>query len=88
MIDQRIFICECNSYSHQAFFWWDNEDLQLYVTIHLITHKNFFKRLFHGLKYAFGYKSNFGDWDEFLFKSEDEKKLRDYLEISKNSAKA
>ena len=80
MIEQKIFICECHSYCHQAIFLWDDEGKSLYVTIHLITHRNFFKRLWQGLKYAFGYKSNFGDWDEFLFKPEDEKRLRDYLE--------
>ena len=80
MTEQKIFICECHSYTHQAIFWWDDEDKQFYVTIHLTTHKNFFKRILQGLKYAFGYTSNFGEWDEFLFKPEDEKKLRDYLE--------
>jgi hypothetical protein len=80
MIEQKIFICKCHSYTHQAIFWWDEEYKELYVTIHLTTHENFFKRLWQGLKYAFGYTSNFGEWDEFLFKQEDEKKLRDYLE--------
>jgi hypothetical protein len=75
----KIFICDCNSFNHQAIFWLDIDDKQLYVTIHLTTHRNFFKRLWHGLKYAFGYKSNYGAWDEFLFKPEDEKKLLDYL---------
>lgn len=80
MTEQKIFICECHSYTHQAIFWWDEDVKQFYVTIHLITHKNFFKRLYQALKYVFNYKSNFGEWDEFLFKPEDEKKLREYLE--------
>ena len=74
-----IFICDCYSFKHQATFWLDEDDKQLYVTIHLTTHRNFFKRLWYGLKYAFGYTSNFGAWDEFLFRPEDEKKLLDYL---------
>ena len=80
MKEQKIFICECHSYYHQAIFWYDEEEKLLYVTIHLITHRNFFKRLWHATKYVFGFKSNFGEWDEFTFKPEDEKKLRDYLE--------
>ena len=80
MIEQKIFICECHSYAHQAIFWWNEEEKSLYVTIHLTTHRNFFKRLWKGLKYAFGYTSNFGEWDEFIFRPEDKKKLRTYLE--------
>jgi hypothetical protein len=76
---QKIFICECYSYCHQAIFWYDEEYKSLYVTIHLITHRNFFKRIWTAIQYIFGYKSNVGDWDEFIFKPEDEKKLRSYL---------
>jgi len=79
MVEQRIFICACHSYTHQAIFWWDEEEKNLYVTIHLTTHKNFFRRFWVGLKYAFGYTSNFGEWDEFVFNERDEKKLRKYL---------
>lgn len=80
---QKIFICECHSYCHQAIFWYDEEEKSLYVTIHLITHRNFFKRIWTAMQYIFGYKSNVGDWDEFLFKPEDEKKLRSYLDSLK-----
>ena len=81
--DQKIFICECHSYCHQAIFWYDEEEELLYVTIHLITHKNIFKRLWVAIKYVLGYTSNFGDWDEFIFKPEDEEKLRIYLNLEK-----
>lgn len=81
--DQKIFICECHSYCHQAIFWYDEEEESLYVTIHLTTHRNIFKRLWVAIKYVFGYKSNFGEWDEFLFKPEDEEKLRVYLKLDK-----
>ena len=55
------------------------EDNELYVYIHLTTHRNFFQRFMYGLKYAFGYKSKFGAWDEFIFSKEDESVLLDYL---------
>lgn len=79
MENQEIFICECNSYCHQTMFWYDTEDKQLNLTIHLTTHRNFFKRLWFAIKYVFGYKSNYGDWDTFLFKPLDEAKLLAYL---------
>lgn len=79
MDSQKIFICECNSYCHQTIFWYDKEDKQLHFTTHLITYRNFFKRLWVAIRYVFGYKSNYGDWDTFLFKPLDEAKLLAYL---------
>ena len=78
--DPKIFLCECNSYEHQAIFWLDDDYKQLYVAIHLTTHKSFLKRLWIGLKYTFGFKSRYGNWDNFLFSLENEKALREYLE--------
>jgi hypothetical protein len=36
------------------------------VQVHLVTYRDFFKRFWLGLKYAFGYKSKYGDWDEIV----------------------
>lgn len=79
MDNQKIFICECGSYCHQTIFWYDKTDKQLNFTTHLITYRNFFKRLWVAIRYVFGYKSNYGDWDTFLFKPLDEAKLLAYL---------
>ncbi len=71
-MEEEIIICACHSFEHQAIFWYDSTDhfKDFYVYIHLITYKNFFKRLWYGLKYAFGYKSRFGAWDQFIFDEE------------------
>ena len=66
MEESMIFICECHSYDHQAIFSKDEENKQLFVSIHLNTNRNFFKRIWYAMKYVFGYKSKFGDWDEFF----------------------
>ena len=78
-MERKFFICECHSLEHQIIFWYDSEDKTLYCDPHLVTHRNFFKRLWVGLKYAFGYKSRYGSWDETMFKPEDLKRLKDYL---------
>lgn len=82
-MEPEIFlICAYGSFEHQAIFWKEKEPddkYQLYVYIHLKTYRNFFKRLLFGLRYAFGYKSRFGAWDEFIFSPEAEQKLLDYL---------
>ena len=74
----EIFICECHSLEHQAKFFYDGEDNRLYVYVHLARH-GFWKRLVAGIKYIFGYSSRFGEWDQFIFKEEDEGKLREFL---------
>lgn len=79
MEELQIHICDCNSFEHMAIFWYDEEEKTLHVHTHLITYKGFWKRLWVGLKYAFGYKSRYGEWDDFLFKPEDLAKLREFL---------
>jgi len=74
-----LFICSCSSLEHQMFFWYEEENKLLYTEVHLNTWHNFFKRLWYGLKYAFGYKCRFGAWDEFFFGKEEEKKLKKFL---------
>jgi len=79
-MERQIMICECNSLEHQVTFWYDEEDDLLYNEIHLTTYRNFFKRLWCGLKYTFGYRSRYGAWDSTMFKPEDLVKLRKHLE--------
>jgi hypothetical protein len=78
-MERKIFVCECHSLEHQVTFWYDEEEDSLFTEVHLITHKNFFKRVLVGIKYMFGYKSRFGQWDEFMFKPEDVIKLKEYV---------
>lgn len=82
MKERLTFICECHSLEHQVSFWYDEEDDTLYCEPHLSTGRNFWKRLWFGIKYAFGYKSRYGAFDEMIFKEEDLDKLYNYL--SKN----
>ena len=79
-MDERVVvICDCGSLEHQLVFWYDVEDDKLFCEPHLVTHRSFLKRLWRGMKYAFGYKSRFGDWDSTVFTKEDQRKLRMFL---------
>jgi len=78
-MERQIMVCECHSLEHQVTFWYDEEDSLLYNEINLTTHRNFFKRLWYGLKYAFGYNSRYGAWDSTIFKPEDLLKLNKHL---------
>lgn len=85
---ELLLICSCDSLEHQMFFWYDKEDgSELYTEVHLTTWHNFFKRLWYGLKYAFGYKSRFGAWDEFIFSKKEQEKLYNFLNNKKYGKK-
>ena len=71
----NILICECNSTEHQIVIDYNKENKIAYCYIHLITHKSFLKRLWVGLRYAFGYKCKYGNWDEFILNKKHVKQL-------------
>lgn len=83
-IQRDILVCECHSLEHQIAIWYDKDDNQLYAEVHLTTSRNFWERLKAGIKYAFGYRSRFGDWDEFMFKNEDLPKLKEHINKVQN----
>lgn len=76
----EIFICSCGSFEHQLIFWYDEDENDIHVYHHIITYRNFFKRLWVGLKYAFGYKSRYGEFDSFIFQPEDLDRLNTFLQ--------
>lgn len=77
--NRETFICECGSLEHQITVYYDDEERSLYFYPHLITYDNFFKRLWVGLKYAFGYKSRYGAWDEVIMDPNNQEKLKRFL---------
>lgn len=70
-----IIICECFTPEHQIIFFYDEESNELTARIHLKTYKNVFKRLYTAIRYVFGYKSRFGEWDNFIVNPNDAEKL-------------
>ena len=82
--DKLHIICECESPEHQLIFIHDNEDDLLYLETHLINYNGFFKRLWIGIKYAFGYKCKYGNFDTVLISPRDRQLLLNYLRKVKN----
>ena len=73
-------VCACSSNEHVVRFalckdpeWWD-----LYMSVHLAK-KGFWHRLWHGIKYIFGYSCLYGDFDELHITLEDAKAMRELL---------
>lgn len=74
-MESEILLCECHSTDHQIIMNHDKEDNIVYCHIHLSS-RPFFKRVWFGLKYIFGYKCRYGHWDEFIFKIKDADKMQ------------
>jgi len=78
----ELFICACHSTDHQLIFlpFEDKEHgNEVFVHVHLVS-QPFWKRLRHGIKYIFGHKSRFGDFDEMILNKDHAKQL---LEMSR-----
>lgn len=73
--------CSCDSDEHQInfrFFANSLDDNFIYCTISLKPEKNIFKRMWNAIKYIFGYKSKFGDFEEIIL---DENKIYEIKNI-------
>ena len=71
MDNEILLLCDCSSCEHQLIVSWDNSDKEVCVQVHLANFDGFWKRLWHGLKYAFVHKSRYGAFDEVILRKED-----------------
>lgn len=62
------------------FCYFEDEPTTIYVLTYLAQHRGFFKRCWVALKYIFGYRSKYGDWEESLIEHEEANKLWELLE--------
>jgi hypothetical protein len=76
-----LIVCECGSCEHQFILNYIafKDHPMLSLETHLITWESFFKRLWVGLKYAFGYKSKYGHFDDVIINKDEAKKIRDFF---------
>ncbi len=70
MDKKELFICECNSIKHQIVMPYFEDETEVYCSVHLIPERNVFKRIINTVKYVFGHRSVYGDFDEFIFNPE------------------
>lgn len=75
----EIIICECSSVEHQMVLRFDDDkDLgrQVFVEIHLVP-LVWYKRLWLGIKYIFGYKCKYGNFEEMILSPKHAKQVYD-----------
>ena len=83
----ELLICNCSSIEHQLVFSTiaDDPDRWVYVHVHLCGCP-FFQRLWAGLKYIFGYKCKYGNFEEVILDeshADQLQKIVDYLKGKK-----
>lgn len=74
-------ICECGTIDHQFVLLYDPEYREMTMAVHLSS-KSFWKRFQHAVKYLFGYRSRYGDFDEIILDQIKLKELQDFLSQS------
>ncbi len=84
-IVKELFVCRCSDIEHQISMTYevDDEFSDVYCYIHLVR-LPFWERVKIGIKYIFGHKSNYGDFDEFIFNPEDADKLQNVVDYLKS----
>lgn len=76
---EEIIICACENVEHQVIIRTVEGWEEVAVAIHL-KHLPFHKRLWHGIKYIFGHKSKYGDFDEIIIAPKDVDKIKKVVE--------
>lgn len=78
----EYFECRCSSVEHTLRFVLDlsPDDPGIHTEVYLGAYPWGWKRIWTGLRYIFGYKTQYGAWDCFLLKPEDAPRLRAMLD--------
>lgn len=75
----HYFECECGGDEHTLRFILDKEHKKIYTTFFLNHYDQWYKRLWRGIKYIFGYKCKYGHWDVWTLRYEDIDRLKEVL---------
>ena len=65
--EHTLFVCDCSNMEHQFVISYDDEYYdEIVVQIHLTQVDSFVQRIKQAVKYIFGHRSNYGDFQEIL----------------------
>jgi hypothetical protein len=84
-LKSEFFECECHSDEHVVKFTPDLEDdntlnWRIYVSVYLNQYRTIWGRLKTAVKYLFGYKCKYGQWDTAILTPEDCSRLKLLIE--------
>ena len=82
---EKFIMCDCHSPEHQFILeYWPgdaDDDSEMYLTAHLITWKNIFRRAWVAALYVFGHRSRYGHWDETLISRDKAIEICELLDV-------
>ena len=81
---EELFICQCGDPSHQFIIYADKETTEgpcAFVSVHLNREHNVFKRIWTAIKYVFGRRCIYGDFDEVIINPNDADRLQKVLDL-------
>ena len=65
------FDCRCGSVEHTIRFNLDKEEREMYVDVYLNRGDSFWRRVYLGVRYIFGAKSQYGEWGSWVLDESD-----------------
>jgi len=81
--ETEFFECDCHSDEHTIKFVYDEENNEFYLSVYLNQYRNLLQRIWVAIKYVFGYKSRYGDWDCWTLQEQDVVRLKKVLNLVK-----
>lgn len=83
----ELFLCTCGDVSDQIIMrYWTDYEKDVYPSVYVSFYLNelpFFKRLWYGIKYIFGYRCKYGHFGEIILKPEDYTKMEKVVDFLK-----
>ncbi len=75
---KELLLCDCKSTEHQIVIHYDDDPEwdNVYLHVHLSQDGGFLKRFGRAIKYLFGHRTKYGDFDEFIFNPDDANKIQ------------
>ncbi len=83
---EDVLICECTNAEHCVIIQaaeWDNGDRDVFLSIHLSPYLPWYKRIINAVRYIFGYRCSFGDFNEIILSKNHIVKLERVIEFLK-----
>ena len=83
-MEQQFIVCDCGHIEHLIVLSFDPDESEpeyreIYLEVFLNPHRHFLVRVWHAIKYIFGYRSKYGDFDEVVLGKSQVAKLMDFL---------
>jgi hypothetical protein len=83
MKDHRLYLeCSCHAPEHTIRFSYiaDDDNPELFVDVSLSGRPRWHKRVWNAIKYIFGYRCQYGHFNEFIYDLDEAAQLKEFLE--------